>query len=1099
MRTLSTKKSITAILFILAVTISNLVTAQEAQIDERLYARFSNAELEEMSVGELNYWNYVVGNSFYVTTIPQEKAADLESYPVITTSTEAAEINIFELGTEPNENAPQYFRIGNSNQVLFVKSQEQIEEFAPSNLNETSLSSIPSSLPMGGGALNISITDAGPDTLPCGSGPDFQHTFFDDNASGSYPPNANYTITICPDGFQGSKVTLRMFPEVGDVWDVHGSDTLFVYDGTNTSAPLIGSFNSDTDTNGISVQATFNNPSGCLTFEFISNGTDEGDGFQGLITCGYPCQPVEPVISSDPLMEPADTGYIDICLGDTVWLYGNANFPYSGTNGGIGYDQTIENSTFNWEFADGTIIEDNDTVFFVPQVRAGYLVEMRVTDTLGCIDVQTTKIRVATIPNFSQTASLAEDTICFGSSTILVGGVTANDTTGVNETQGAFISGGIFAGLTYLPDGSGVNYETDIEITQFDSGQVVQNASDIIDICVTMEHSYLGDLEMMLTCPNGTSIIMFNSFTGQGINADFAGGFGGGGTFLGDPVDNTSGQPGIGWEYCFSDNAVWGTMGDEHPGNTQPTTIEGGPSMSPGTYLPEETYDNLIGCPINGTWTLTIRDNIGADDGYVFEWGVLFNPDIDPNAEFYLPSAVSGMWQSDPSIINTFGDTAIEVLPPTPGDYDYTFTVEDDFGCFHDTTLMVHMVPQITSFSDTSICADEIDISAADLPLVGQWTVNSLVGTASFSPDEFSSDATVQVSDYGRYTFVFEGDYCEQMDSIRVRFDPTPSSVPLLDQTVCPGTTLNFDAENEDIGATYEWLPGGSTDQTFTLDSLTSTTGIQVTVTNLCGTANGAATITVESLNVGGPVEVCLDDQADLVATVTTSGGSWAAFGPTTPTFSPSETDATPTVTTTVEGAYRFVYTDDDCGMQDSVEVYFVPTPTIQITTDSNRICLEDEIVLKYNINTGIYDMVGWSPYSDVDADSLVIQGIDLTAFNPIDSLFYVTASISNFCGTAEDELVYEVIDCTLDVPNVFNPGSSIPENRYFNLVALDLHPGNVVKIFDRWGRKVYDVVDYHLNPWDGGNASDGVYYYILEREGYETEGGFVHLIRGGS
>ena len=156
---------------------------------------------------------------------------------------------------------------------------------------------------------------------------------------------------------------------------------------------------------------------------------------------------------------------------------------------------------------------------------------MRVTDTLGCVDVATTKIRVATLPNFSETAALAADTICFGASTILIGGVTFNDTTGVEPGQGAFINGGVFAGLTYLPDGSGVNYETDIEISQFDTGQVVQNASDIIDICVTMEHSYLGDLEMMLTCPDGSSVILFNSFTGTGIGPEFAGGFGGGGYY----------------------------------------------------------------------------------------------------------------------------------------------------------------------------------------------------------------------------------------------------------------------------------------------------------------------------------------------------------------------------------------------------------------------------------------------------------------------------------------------------------------------------------------------------------------------------------------
>jgi subtilisin-like proprotein convertase family protein len=719
---------------------------------------------------------------------------------------------------------------------------------------------------------------------------------------------------------------------------------------------------------------------------------------------------------------------------------------------------------------------------------------------LGCIDVQTTKIRVATIPSFAGTTSLLEDTICFGESTILVGGVTFQDTAGVDPTQGAFINGGIFAGLTYLPDGSGVNYETEIEITQFDSGQVVQDPSDIIDVCVTMEHSYLGDLEMMLTCPNGTEVVIFNSYTGTGINGNFAGGFGGGGTFLGDPVDNTSGQPGIGWEYCFSELATWGTMGDEHPGNTMGTTIEGGPSMSPGTYQPEQTYADLLGCPINGTWTLTIRDNIGADDGYIFEWGILFNPDIDPNAEFYTPSLASGWWTIEPSVINVFGDTAIEVLPPNPGDWGYTFNVEDDFGCFHDTTLNVHMVPPLSNLlNDTAVCSDQFALTAADYEILGEWSYTPpLGGSATFTPNEFDHEPTVTVSQYGDYEFIYESDYCGQSDTIIIDFNPVPSPVQLQDQTVCPGATLTFDAENAGIAAVYNWQPTGETTQQITIENITQTTGVQVIVNNECGSANGAATITVESLDVSGPSDVCLEDVAELNADFTTSGGVWTYTTPAggDATLSPSETDAAPDASATAEGAYRFIFTDDDCGMTDSVDVFFTPAPTVDVTIDTNRICVEDNAVLTFSTNTQLYDSFSWEPFG-TNEDTLVILGIDSTAFNPIDTSFHVIATVSNYCGDDSQEIVYKVIDCTLDLPNVFNPESSVLENSYFNVTALDLHPGNNMKIFDRWGRKVLDQDNYHLSPWNGGKNSDGVYYYVLTRPGYEAETGYVHLVRG--
>jgi hypothetical protein len=34
--------------------------------------------------------------------------------------------------------------------------------------------------------------------------------------------------------------------------------------------------------------------------------------------------------------------------------------------------------------------------------------------------------------------------------------------------------------------------------------------------------------------------------------------------------------------------------------------------------------------------------------------------------------------------------------------------------------------------------------------------------------------------------------------------------------------------------------------------------------------------------------------------------------------------------------------------------------------------------------------------------------------------------------------------------------------------------------IYNRWGTIVYQSEDYQ-NDWDGGNVSDGVYFYVLE------------------
>src|SRR5690606_27917630 len=97
------------------------------------------------------------------------------------------------------------------------------------------------------------------------------------------------------------------------------------------------------------------------------------------------------------------------------------------------------------------------------------------------------------------------------------GGVTATDTVGVGIPGGTFQLGGSFAGLTYLPDGNGDQYEAPIQISGFPAGATIGNSQDLNQVCITMEHSWLGDLEIALECPNGTQVALLNSYSPGGF------------------------------------------------------------------------------------------------------------------------------------------------------------------------------------------------------------------------------------------------------------------------------------------------------------------------------------------------------------------------------------------------------------------------------------------------------------------------------------------------------------------------------------------------------------------------------------------------------
>ena len=716
-------------------------------------------------------------------------------------------------------------------------------------------------------AQTITITDPDYDQanpITCANFDDGSvQNFFDaGGAGGNYGNNQNEVIVICPDinALVGSKVTVAFAINVGFTWDVLAGDFVSVFDGTSTAAPLLGTHNSVTDPNGFTYTASFANPTGCLTIQFTSDASGTGTGWQANVSCGNPPQPYDPHIlgfvngAGPNALNPLDTGYIDICLEDSVMLVAAPNFMYSSENNQLnygvpfGYSQNNNNSTFLWNFSDGTS-QTGDTVWFSPPNRSGYLVTLRITDPVGYIQIMKCKIRVSTIPSFAGTMPV-EDTICLGEQTYLIGGVTATDTVGVSPTVGAFEIGGIFAGLTYLPDGSGQNYTTSVTITDFLPGQTITSASDIVSFCVTMEHSYLGDLEMGLTCPNGTMISIFNSYGPGGL---FPGGFNGGGTFLGEADDTGNGTPGIGYEYCFEDNAPWMTLGQERAaGNTQnltaPPSPSAGQTMPSGTYDPEVSFASFIGCPINGNWTITIRDNLGIDDGYIFEWGIFFNPAINPNTEFYSPLISTEMWQSSPDIISGQGDTAIVVRPTTSGPHFYTFQVTDNFGCTYDTTIRVIVLPVPTLPASGQTCDLFFNVTGTTAPGAVSWsTISQPSGSIVNYSSTTALNPTITVNQTGEYQFAVTDAICNFSDTITVYYleDPAPS---LPDGTVCSDEFLVLDATEP--GSTYLWSTGETTAVITAMSAVPGPVAFTVAVSNLCATIVDTSIVMFEDCSV---------------------------------------------------------------------------------------------------------------------------------------------------------------------------------------------------------------------------------------------------------
>lgn len=99
-------------------------------------------------------------------------------------------------------------------------------------------------------------------------------TFYDSGGSGgNYGNNESYTMTFCSNSANCVQLNFTSFRTQG------GNDILYLYDGPNTSAPLIGNF-SGTTSPGTVVSST-----GCITVRFVSNGSNTRGGWAATVSC----------------------------------------------------------------------------------------------------------------------------------------------------------------------------------------------------------------------------------------------------------------------------------------------------------------------------------------------------------------------------------------------------------------------------------------------------------------------------------------------------------------------------------------------------------------------------------------------------------------------------------------------------------------------------------------------------------------------------------------------------------------------------------------------------------------------------------------------
>ena len=582
-----------------------------------------------------------------------------------------------------------------------------------------------------------------------------------------YTDDLDLVYTICPIG-NGLKTEIQF-----GSFDLGTGDTLCIYDGDNAGAPLFGCF-TGTALSGALFTANFD----CLTFHFKSDDDGvTGFGWEASIDCAN-CQTILPAANYSATQDNV-TGFIDICVGETIDFEANPEFPESGLN----YDQSLATSNVEWNFFLSTSTDNNVSLEY--GAPGYYPVYLTVTDVNGCsAESQIAAVRVSGNPLFNGTTA-SDLEICEGYPFQLLGQA---------QTQEYTFVYGDLGNETFLADGSGVSYTSDLNINEFNIGQTITDVSQIEAICINMEHSYMGDLVIEVECPDGSTVLLHNQ--------------GGGSTFLGEPYEDDDGcttdcLPGIGYDYCFTPLSNNGTWIDNN---------NSGVPLPAGDYEPVEDFSALEGCPLNGTWTLHVADNLFSDNGFIFGWYVQFDADLYPTTvPSFQPTIVNSEWSIDNTVLGT-GDVVDAVANPV-GTQEFIYTVEDDFGCEWSTTVEVEVLagPQANfEFENTCFDAQPIQFnnsstsSNVNSTITNySWSFGSGIGSSQPNPSViFPTSGTQNVT-----LEVTDSEGCIGETTMSVEVYPVPVANFSNDPACINGGSITF----QDLSS----VPGGTIDQWF--------------------------------------------------------------------------------------------------------------------------------------------------------------------------------------------------------------------------------------------------------------------------------------------
>ncbi len=888
--------------------------------------------------------------------------------------------------------------------------------------------------------------------------------------NGGYGPNRNDVLTITSDNPSAGAV--RIAVALSNL-NIDPSDTLYIYDGPNTSSPLLGMLNDAMTTpyasTSIIYTATIQNTTGSITLRFSSNGAAQGNGFMIETDCVAPCQRVNLKLDTNlcshvPMLDADGYYYINVCSYDTVRLAVRGEYP----DNNFSYPQSDASSRFIWDM--GT--EQIDTLggnvvnyHFMP--GRGYDVLVNASDVGGCMSTMPVAFRVRTshtpVARFTNPSPVCAGTEMDITFSYFDDGIVHLDS--VYSEQLAILN---VSDTIFLPDGvncgGGCAYQSPVTFNAFSPTATITSPDDILYVRVQIEHSYIGDIYIALTCPNGQSVKIMNKYGTSG-SASCAGsiplpwgwmqtsnvypaahfgviGFSNNADYKCDPARNEIGTP---WNYCWSNN----TDPDYHytyaPGGGRVydmSNIHNGIVDSTNTvnmthlYHPDQPFSNLIGCPLNGVWAITVIDGWSGDNGYITEWEMALDSTLLPDTWYY---------EVHPTSYSVLGPGAngTHINFVQDGIVNYTVRVVDEYGCTYDSIMPIRVLS-----APIPDLGDDINLCYGSMVSIG---VDSVPANTTLVWNTGDTSRHILVVADGIYTIdasvynEMDNTLCHGHDTIRV----TTVEKPVIDfeadpMSGCVPLTIQVHNNTTPADAEHLWY-----------------------------ILNQDGTMAYSSISQEPIFQIEDPGIYSLYYRVTTPYGCVDSL---------------------------ILWSSVEANEQPVAE--FLANPEISLMSESNGV-----VLFQNYADPSLFDVAPLSPGAHIYWD-FGDGEVDSASLSPEHTYaqwgdYDVTLHVETGAGCFSEITHTVVIEQDLIFPNVITPnGDNINDvfaienlNTNVNLEDPDAFRNNELLIYDRWGKLVYSAKNYDtfarngqvekgMQAFDGMNLPDGVYYFSFYYKG---------------